>query len=444
MASGARVGVIGGGFMGMALAYYLAESGQHVTVLEQGMSIGGLHEMIQTEDGLNISRYPHYFSPHDTTILTLIKSLGLQPQLQTQLADSGFVHHGATYPLTSIKDFLHFGPLHFLDRMRLAQTLVQARLQRDWEMLDKIPARDWLIQHGGQSNFDKIWAPLLEAKFDYSYDDVPATFIWSWVNRMLAIRQSSQFNGAVVFLQYGPQSMIQALADAIIARGGEIRTQVRVREIELHNEGIGQLRTNAGMMQFDAVIAAIPTPHFSRLLLSAQQSYLDTLDRVQYLGLICPLLVLDRPLSAYWTLNLTDPSSPFSSITQLPHPENPDHTLVYLPKYTAPENDWMGVPDETIRDAWMVRLRQIYPGLKPEYVQQFNVSRSRYVDPVYRLNSAHQIPGFETPYPGLYLANGSQVYPELPTHEALLNYARRMTQVLIAQAKPRVMPITAA
>jgi protoporphyrinogen oxidase len=258
---------------------------------------------------------------------------------------------------------------------------------------------------------------------------------------MMAIRRGPQLRGYVGNFKHGHEALIQAMADRVVARGGEIFTGMRVREIELSGDVIGRVRTHTGVMTFDILIAALPTPSFAQLILGAREDYLDTLERSQYLGLICPSLVLEHPLSDYWTLNITDPSSPFSSIIEMPHPENPHYHIVYLPKYTAPENDWMGVPDADIRDAWMLRLRQIFPDLRAEEIRHFVVSRSRYVEPVHLLDASNALLSAQTPYAGLYLANTSQVYPSLPTSESAILHARQVAQMVIEQNRHRVRTV---
>jgi protoporphyrinogen oxidase len=439
-----HIGVVGGGLMGMALAYFLSESGHRVTLLEQSAAIGGLHDTFEIEAGLSIGRFPYNVFPHDRYTLELFNHLGLQNEILLTPVNAGFVHNGDIYPLRNLWDFLTFGPLRLRDRLRLGQTILQARLTTDWRALDQIPVRDWLIQAGGRSNFERIWAPMLEAKFDCQYEQIPATFIWSWLNRAAALRGGPEFHTSVIQLRHGPGILIQALADAIRARGGDIQTQARVREIEISDGHLGLVRTPAGLLAFDAVVAAVPTPSFGHLLLSADEQYLNTLTQSRYLGLVCVALVLDRPLSDYWTLNLTDPSSPFSSIIEMPHPNAPDRHIVYLPKFTAPENDWMGVPDEAIQDAWLLRLRQIYPSLRPEHITRLIVSRSRTVEPLHFLNAIERIPSVATPYAGLYLANTSQVYPELPTSEAVIAHARRVARQIITETTHQAVSQTAA
>jgi protoporphyrinogen oxidase len=425
-----HVGIIGGGLMGVALAYFLAEAGEQVTVLEQGADLGGLNGELQFADSLAVARYQHAIMPTDRQAFALCGEIGLNDELVFQEAHTGFVHNGRIHPMTNLRDFLSFSILSLPDRVRLGQMILRARARRDWHDLDRIPAKQWLIEVGGSDTFRNIWQPLLEAKFDGVYDDVAATYIWAWLNRMSAIRHGAQLQGRVGYLRRGHYSLIEALANRLLKRGGKIELQVRVREIDVSSGPLQRVRTHTGNMEFDVLIAAIATPTFARLIPGADMAYHAQLDKSKYLGLICPVIVLNKPLSNYWTLNITDPNVPFSTIIETPHPTHPEYHVVHLPRYTAPDNDWMGVPDDDIREAWFSHLKTIFPLFEEKHVQHFAVSRSRYVEPIYKVGSLDHIPSIETPYTGLYLANTAQVYPELPTSESSIAHARRIAHIV--------------
>ena len=427
-----HIGIIGGGLLGVSLAYYLSETEHQVTLLEQNSTLGGLSSSRMSTSGVNINNYYHAILPQDQTLIDLCDRLCLKDDLSFQKAEIGFIHNGISFPLNTIWDFLSFTPLPLRDRLRLLNTMVRIRRTRNWLSLDQISVEDWLLELGGEQVFKRIWTPLLEAQFDYVYDEVPATYIWSWLRSLLQAHTGNRLQ--VGYLRHGHSMVIESMAHVIEQRGGTILTNSRVREIEIREGRAQQLRTYDGMMEFDAIIAAMPTPAFSRLIPGADQVYRDQLSKSRYLGLICPTLVLTRPLSGYWMLRQTDPSSPFSSIVEIPHPTDPNLTVVYLPKSTAPENDWMGVPDEDIRDAWLIRLRQLFPDLKPSEIQEFIVNRSRYVDPVYSLNGMRDVLPVQTPYTGLYLANTSQVYPHLPTSDSTVRHAQLVARTVTKQS----------
>lgn len=429
-----RVGIIGGGLLGVALAYYLAEAGQQVTILEQGEELGGINGELRFDDGLRVARYQHPILGSDRVVQNLLADMSLQEELVFHNAHAGFVHDRQIYAMTNILDFLTFPMLGVIDRFRLGGVILRARSQANWRELDGIPVKEWLLRVGGGEAFERIWRPLLEAKFDGVYDNISATYIWAWLNRMSSIRRVPRFNGNVGYLRRGYFSLIHALSEAVLRRGGEIRRELRVREIEITDGRLGRVRTHSDVtLEFDALVAAVATPTFAQMLPGADIDYRARLDKTKYLGLICPVMVLDKPLSPYWTLNLTDPNYPFSIINETPHPENPNYHVVYLPRYTAPDNDWMGVSDEDIREGWLSHLKEIFPNFHESQVRHFVVTRARYVEPVHMINTLANDVGVQTPYAGLYLANTGQAYPDLPTSEAAVVHARRVAQIVAQQ-----------
>lgn len=432
------IGIVGGGLMGLSLAYFLSQQGERVTVLEQSAELGGLNGEIAFDDGLSLARYQHAILPQDTVMRQLCAELGLADDLVFYDIRTGFIHNNLLHPLTSSADFIKFAPLSLPSRIRLGLALLQARREHNWQTLDTITVKTWLLRIGGRETFERIWRPLLEAKFDSLYDQVPATFIWAWMNRMMAIRRGLGLKGKVGYLKRGHYALIRAMAEAVQSRGGNIQTLARVREIEVHSNLVGRVRTHSATFQFDTVIAAIPTPVFSLLIPGAHDSYLQQLAGDRYLGLICPVLILDRPLTGYWTLNITDPNSPFSSIIETPHPEWEGRHIVYLPRYTASDNDWMGVSDDDILSAWLEHLQRIFPHFDTRQIQHQAVSRSRYVEPIYGVNAGRAGRQAETPYQGLYLANTTLVYPELPTSEAVVIFARRLAHTILQRQVERV------
>ena len=151
-----RVGIIGGGLMGAALAYFLTEAGEQVTLLEQGRELGGLNGELRFDDGLRVARYQQSILPTDRAIYALCDELGLREELLFQDAYSGFVHDRQIYPLTNILDFLTFPMLGLGDRFRLGRMILRARQTADWRELDAVPAKDWLIQTGGLEVYEVV------------------------------------------------------------------------------------------------------------------------------------------------------------------------------------------------------------------------------------------------------------------------------------------------
>ncbi|GIT43065.1 MAG: hypothetical protein Ct9H300mP11_10010 [Chloroflexota bacterium] len=84
-----RVGVIGGGIAGLAVAYELTSQGHFVEVFEQANFLGGQASTFEVFGGRLERGYHHLFTS-DTDIADLIKELNLEDQLAWLESSVGF------------------------------------------------------------------------------------------------------------------------------------------------------------------------------------------------------------------------------------------------------------------------------------------------------------------------------------------------------------------
>jgi protoporphyrinogen oxidase len=275
---------------------------------------------------------------------------------------------------------------------------------------------------------------MLKAKFDGNYAEAPATWIWSRLVRMKSTRTGANQKEEAGHLIGGYLTLIQAMAERIQAAGGKIHLSSPVQEIAIEDGRAVGIRREGSVQPFDAVIATVQAPIFRRLIPGANAEYLDYLGKTTYLGVIAPLLVLDRPLTGYWTLNITDDRIPFTGVIETTTYIDPQyvggHHLVYLPKYTAPDSPWQRMSDDEIRKVWLQNLEAMFPDFDRESVQYFLLHRERYVEPLHGLNSTHLIPTIKTPVRALYLATTAQIYPALTSGESVTRHARQAAETI--------------
>ena len=107
------------------------------------------------------------------------------------------------------------------------------------------------VPKGEPANFRS--AAELRAKFDGSYDNVPATYIWSRLVRMTDTRDKTNAKEMMCFLTGGYNMLIQALARAITERGGLITTGAAVEQVRVADGRVMGLRLASGEIRSDAV-----------------------------------------------------------------------------------------------------------------------------------------------------------------------------------------------
>ena len=76
-----RVGVVGGGILGVTLALRLAQAGAAVTVLERGPELGGLAGTMEL-GGHEVDRFYHVITPADSRMIAMAEELGLGEQIR--------------------------------------------------------------------------------------------------------------------------------------------------------------------------------------------------------------------------------------------------------------------------------------------------------------------------------------------------------------------------
>ncbi len=174
-------------------------------------------------------------------------------------------------------------------------------------------------------------------------------------------------------------------------------------------EGGVRLETEAGPASYDAVLSdrsglrSGPDPSAGRS--AAAQAW----SGVEYLGVTAVLVLLRRPLSRYYILNLLDESLPFTGIIEttnvLPVSEFGGRSLVYLPKY-AVASDTPAAADSEILASFLGGLKAVFPDLKDEDIIAARIERSAWAQPLHKPGPIDPFPAEALrPAPGVFVAN---------------------------------------
>ncbi|HEX2908927.1 MAG TPA: NAD(P)/FAD-dependent oxidoreductase [Phototrophicaceae bacterium] len=433
-----RVAIIGGGIMGVTLAYKLAQGGLHVAVYERGDNLGGLAGYLPYQ-GARLDRFYHTILSSDMSMQTLMKEGGVADKLHFTATQQGFYDKGHVYPFNTPVDFLLFPPLNLFQRFRLGLQVIYAQFESNWEKMDTLPVEDWLVRVSGRGVYNKVWKPLLRAKFDSTSENVPATYIWSRLRRMMGTREGVTSKEMMCYLENGYYTLIEALAQKAEALGVTFHLNAPVDEIVIEAGRATGLRRQGQVETFDAVISTLASPILSDLIPNAPPDFRALLARQQYLGVLCPLLILKQQLMPYYVLNITDDSIPFTAVVETTNLINPEHVqglhLVYLPKYLAPDNDMANWPDEQVKAEWLKHFRRMFPNFDEQNIVDFIVQRAKYVEPIRPMGTRHEIPPVKTPVSGLYMGNTVLIYPELGNGEAVTRFAAQLaTSILTAHS----------
>ncbi len=426
-----RVGIIGAGAAGLAAAYELGLHGHRAAVYERADFLGGQASTFDV-GGARLEKGYHHWFTSDTDIVDLTHEIGLGHQVRWIDSSVGTLWDGRIYPFVTPMDLLKFTPLSVLDRMRLGLTTLYLQRQKDFRKYEGITADEWLRRHSGKRGYEVFWGPMLRGKFgDDYYKDVGMAWMWGKVQTRVKSRGKGMVKEKLGYPIGSFGEVFDVLADKVREQGGEVHLSAAVERVDARDGGAVGMRValdggSARDERFDAVIATTPSYLFPRLVDGLPDDYLRRLTDVNYMAAVLVILVLDRPLTNVYWLNVADRSIPFVAAIEHTNLIGPEHYggkhIVYLSNYLSTNHPMFRMGHDEILREYLPHLRKINPDFNPSWIETSYHHRVGAAQPIIGTNYSVRIPAHRTPFRGLYLANTTQVYPE----DRGTNYSVRM------------------
>ena len=431
-----RVGVVGGGVLGVSLALRLAQAGAKVTVIERGPSLGGLAGTIDF-GGHRVDRFYHVITPADTRMIAMAEEVGLGDQLRYTPVGAGFFSGGAMHDFNGIGDLLRFAPLSPAARLRLGWFVAQCQLRSSYDGLEDLPLETWLRRHCGKQVVERIWKPLLDSRFDGDPSGLPATYLWARTRRMSGARGKGG-GEEMGYIVGGHQRLIDAMAAKAVELGVEARTDAPVTGLATAGDGsVTGVELDGETLDFDLTIPTLQPPALRFLLPERHRSLLAPYPE-RWLGCVCPIIKVPRSLLPYYAVNITEPT-PVTSAIETTQVLGTGHTdglhLVYLPKYCDPDAPEQSEDDESIYRRFTDYLARLSPGFSRDEVVDWTVQRAKLVEPVHTLRAKGETrvapvwPGVK----GLALASNAQIYPYLLNGDSVMGFAEGVASEVVAK-----------
>lgn len=406
-----RIGIVGGGLTGMALARNLAATGARVTVMESAEQLGGLathHDFGK----FTWDRFYHVILPSDRDLIQFIHDLGMAADLCWRSTLTGFYVDKRLHSISNSLEFLRFPLLSLIAKARLAWTLWYGSRIDDWRRLERNSVEDWLVRVSGRSTYEKMWRPLLLAKLGESYRRVSAVFIWSYIKRLFSARHSAAGKEQLGHVAGGYKSVFERVRRLIESSGGAVKTGVRVGSISPAAGGGMIVSTDQGEERFDRVVCTSPVPILKELAHPSLLRVTGGSGDVEYLGVICVIVISTTELVPYYVVNIADEEVPFTGIIGMSNVVSRKQTagmhLTYLPKYLRPGDPLFKKSDAEIESEFLKGIRHMFPEFDMESIESVQVNRAERVQPLQVLNYSSLVPTVKTKSPDFFVLNTSQ------------------------------------
>lgn len=409
------IAVIGGGVTGLTAAYRLLQQRCAVHVYESSQDLGGLMRTFDVA-GEPIECFYHHLFTSDHTAVQLFQELGVGDQLEWHPSRVGVFRDGRAHAFTSAVDLLRFSPLSVADRVKLGLMAVRLRAQKDGSRFEAVSAAEWIRSEVGDRVFDVVWGPLLRGKFGEMSEQVVMTWVWNKIQTRFSSRHGGLSQREVLGYMRGS---FRAWTSALIARirelGCKIETGTPVERLVSDGGRIG-IELGGTTAYFDAAVATISNGAFERIAPPLTDAYIARLRGTPYQDALCLVLVLDRPFTDYYWLNVNDPEAPFVAVVEqtnlVPADRYGGRHVVYVSNYVPSDSQATQADADELLRTYLPCLRRINAALDESWILDCHLFHARDAQPVFTVGAGSRVPEHRTPVPGLYLANMAQIYPE--------------------------------
>jgi protoporphyrinogen oxidase len=210
----------------------------------------------------------------------------------------------------------------------------------------------------------------------------------------------------------GYKTVFDRLKELIHAAGGEIRTRVSVNRIAPCPQGGLWVSYDGHQERFDKVIFTSPVNVLQGVASPELVRLANGRGTVEYLGVICLVLVTRRPLVPYYVVNIADSRIPFTGVIGTSNVVSPEETagryLTYLPKYVLSDDPLLRRTNEELQELFFEGVRLMFPDLKTGEIERVHINRAFRVQPLQVMNYSHLVPQVTTLHEDFFVLNTSQ------------------------------------
>jgi 15-cis-phytoene desaturase len=466
-----RVAIAGAGLAGLSCAKYLTDAGHTPIVLERRDVLGGKVAAWQDADGDWYETGLHIFFGAYPNMLQLFKELNLEDRLQWKEHTMIFNQPSApgTYsrfdfpdlpaPFNGVAAILgNNDMLTWSEKIKFGIGLIPAMIQgqKYVEEMDKYTWSEWMQKQNIPPRVEKeVFIAMSKALNFINPDEISATILLTALNRFLQEKNGSK----MAFLDGSPtERLCQPIVDYITSKGGEVRLNAPLKEIQLNPDGSVKSFLIRGLngapdqvITADLYVSAMPVDPLKTILPQPWRDLeiFQKLDGLEGVPVINLHLWFDRKLTDIDHLLFS--RSPLLSVyadmsNTCKGYANPDKSMLEL--VLAPAKDWISRSDTEIVDATLLELEKLFPqhfgSDNPAKLLKYHVVKTP--RSVYKATSGRQQyrPSQKTPIPNFFLTGDYTMQRYLASMEGAVLSGKLTAQAIEDAARQPHLGVVSA
>jgi protoporphyrinogen oxidase len=405
--------VLGAGPAGLTAGYALARRGEPVIVLEADDQVGGLARTV-ARDGFRFDLGGHRFFSKSVEVEALWREvLGEEFLLRPRLSRIYWNRRFLDYPLSARDVLCKLGPV---EAARVIASYVGAALRPRGE---EVTFEQWVSRRFGRRLFElffrtyteKVWGvPCSEIRAEWAAQRIRGLSLSTAVRTALLGDRAQRVRSLVSEFHYprfGPGQMWDAMTDAIVAGGGEVRLGAPVERIDLEGGRAVSVTAGGRTIPCARVISSLPLGALARAVHPRPPAdVLAAAAGLRHRDFLTVALVLrgPQPFPDTW-IYIHDPSVRVGRIQNFRAwspwmVPDPDRACVGLEFFCFEDDDLWRLDDDALVDLAADELAQLGLAARGDVERGYAV-RVRRAYPIYDADYAERVAALRTWLPGL-------------------------------------------
>lgn len=296
--------IIGAGISGISAAMKLAKQGYNISVYESNAYIGGrARSFSDNSSGDIIDNGQHLLSGAYTNFLEILRELNTDKYLsydKSMLVHFADEHGWDILDATSLPG--RAGMVCGLMRMKRLSfeskiTMLKFFLKTAFGMTipGTLSAKELLMKNSQtEEAIERFWEPLILATLNSSIIIAPASLLNTVIKKAFVV---SKKTSRLLLPSAGLSELLKPFESWLASSGGSLHLKSGIKEIEIEKGKVVGVRTAAGIIKSDVVVAAVP-PHSLAGILPDKfccEKLYKLANSFQYSPIISIYLWFDRP-----------------------------------------------------------------------------------------------------------------------------------------------------
>ena len=402
--------IIGGGPMGLYLAYLLSKKGYKVRIFETNSSAGGharpfnfsniiieiFYHFFYKNDHYNAMKWVNAFSKKSEIKWTDIKTEIITKDNKRIYIDS-FFEIIKNYKFSSIKIYFNLLSIFFF---KVPKSIHAQN------------AYSWAKEKFGLKFANDIWKPLLIGKFGSKWNSISALWLATRIKRHLSTKNLYNRKSNFGYLKETYLPTISKTSKFLKKNKCKIIYNARIKKIIHSQDKISNIITNRNftISQNEKVISTIPLFVLKNIIKSKKLKYLE---KFYGIGVVLCIFEINKKLSdCYWT-SVSNENLPFNAVIQQNrlYPKSKNE-IVYTSKYINFKDSFFKLNDKIIADKIFESLEKIYPNFSKENVLNYKIIKSKNAAPIPNLKTINKLPRFKSNIENFWHGGLEYIYPE--------------------------------